>query len=449
MFKLLRFYSISSFIIIFIAAGLTTLLYRQVAIQWIDDVADRDHLILTRTALNSITPLLMAYLEPGADNALPPPGSELASALANLTRDGTANGVNVYNRQGILIFSTQSGATGTNLGKDPGLITAIKGSGSSDMKYRDMFTRFIMGVSVDDNLMKTYVPIRRTPSEPIVGVFEMHTDMSPLVHENERMFFITLFGSEFIFALLYGVLLLVVQRARNIIDAQQKDIQDRTANLEMLSRQLLDSDELHKKRIAFDLHEGLAQTLAAIKLNAESNSQNFGINNLALESIVPVLQDAIHEVRSIATELRPPGLDDFGLLTTINGFCREFERMNPDIRVEQEHSMQGKTVPEPLKIVIYRIIKSTFNNIALSANTDRIRVALQLTDDMITLTISDIPTESFSASNVVRHEFNPKQRFAEMHDRTIISRGVFTAKHGKSSGVTLRSSWADIGFDAN
>ncbi|HET7832432.1 MAG TPA: histidine kinase [Gallionella sp.] len=442
MFKLLRFYSISSFIIIFIAAGLTTLLYRQVAIQWIDDVADRDHLVLTQAALNSVRPLVMPHLDSDADPIPPSLGAELASALANLTHHGAATVVSIHDLRGVTIFSTQSGTVGTNAGSNPGFAAALNGNASSNMKYLDIFNRFFKKVSADDNRMRTFVPIRRTLTGPIVGVFEMRTDMSSLVHENERMFFIILFGSEFIFALLYGVLLLVVKRARNIIDVQQKDIQERTATLEVLSRQLLDSDELHKKRIAFDLHEGLAQTLAAIKLNAENNSRNFGISNVSLEAIVPVLQDAIHEVRNIATELRPPSLDDFGLLTTINGFCREFERMNPDIRVEQEHSTEGKKVPEPLKIVIYRIIKATFNNIALGANTDRIRVALQMTDDMITLTISDIPTESYSASNVVRHEFNPKQRFAEMHDRTIISRGVFTAKHGKSSGVTLRSSWA-------
>ncbi len=443
MFKLLRFYSIASFIIIFIAAGLTTLLYRQVAIQWIDDVADRDHLVLTQAALNSVRPLLMAHLDSGAAPIPLSLGPELTSALANLTHNGAATIANIYDRRGMMLFSTQSGTMGTKPGSDPGFAAAINGNASSNMQYLDIFNRLFNKTTDDDNRMKTFVPIRRTFDGPILGIFEMRTDMSSFVHENERMFFIILFGSEFIFALLYGILLLVVQRAKNIINTQQKDIQERTATLEVLSRQLLDSDEQHKKRIAFDLHEGLAQTLAAIKLNAENNSRNFGINNVSLEAIVPVLQDAIHEVRSIATELRPQSLDDFGLLTTINGFCREFERVNPDIRVEQEHSTEGKKVPEPLKIVIYRIIKATFNNIALSANTDRIRVALQMTDDMITLTISDIPTESYSASNVVHHEFNPKQRFAEMHDRTIISRGVFTAKHGKSSGVTLRSSWAN------
>lgn len=447
MFKLLRFYSIASFVIIFVAAALVTLLYRQVTIQWIDDVADKDHLVLAQTALNSVKPKLAAYLDSKA-NDVSPRGlqPELAIALGNLLQDSSVNKINIYDRRGMVAFSTQSDQIIANPGNTPGFISALNGGTFSHMEYRDMFNR-LSGTTADDNLMKTFIPIRKAPAEPILGVFEMHTDMSPWVLENERRFLIILFGSEFILAILYGVLLLVVRRARNIIETQQKDIQERTANLEILSRKLLDSDEQQKKRIAFDLHEGLAQTLAAIKLNAENNRHNFDTNT-PLESIVPVLQSAIHEVRNIATELRPSSLDDFGLLSTINSFCREFERMNPDIRVEQEHCVQGRKVPEPLKIVIYRIIKSAFNNIALSSNTDRIRVALQLTDDMITLTISDIPTEFFSAANadadIVRQDAdpNPKLRFTEMHDRTIISGGVFTAKHGKASEVTLRASWA-------
>ena len=78
-------------------------------------------------------------------------------------------------------------------------------------------------------------------------------------------------------------------------------------------------EEQKKQKIAIDLHEGLAQTLSAIKVNVESSSRGNlrDANAQPLEHIVPVLQNAIQEVRSIATELRPSSLDDLGLLPTI------------------------------------------------------------------------------------------------------------------------------------
>ena len=83
-----------------------------------------------------------------------------------------------------------------------------------------------------------------------------------------------------------------------------------------------------------------------------------------MDSIIPMLQEAIQEVRTIATDLRPASLDDLGLLPTLNWLCREFEQQHPGIRIERQISLQEQDIPPPLKVILYRIIVSVLDDVA-------------------------------------------------------------------------------------
>ncbi|MCK9199966.1 MAG: histidine kinase [Gallionella sp.] len=448
MFKLLRFYSVTSFIIIFLTAALLTLFYRQVTMHWIEHLAKTNNLAVAQTALNFVGPELATYLESVPDAGERGIGShglpaELAAHIRRVMQDTTVSRIEIYNRNGLLIFSTHTTPTAPPQARNPGFLAALGGRVSGSMVFMDTFDR-LAGTAATDNLMQTYTPIRSGPT--VLGVFETHTDMSHLIEESDRVMFSILVGAELILALLYAILFFVVRHAKNIITAQQKTILERTASLKILSENLLRSEESSKKKIATDLHEGLAQTLSAIKINVENTelTKAYGANTQSLEAIVPVLQNAIHEVRAIATELRPSSLDDLGLLPTINWFCREFEQRHPKIRIQREISLQEHKIPSQLKIVIYRIIESAFKNIAKYSSTDQIRFVLHQADDMIHLIIGDTPAMQPAVATIARFApgSGPQLRFAEIKERTSLSGGVFSTRMKKTGWVTLHSSWA-------
>jgi signal transduction histidine kinase len=343
-------------------------------------------------------------------------------------------------------LSTLDEPVSADHGADPGFQSSMRGEVFSSMVFRDMLGRLFAASSAEDNRMLTFTPIRSGPGTPVLGVFETRTDMSHLVEESDRVLLFFLAGAELILALLSAMLLVVVRHARNILHIQHKTIRERTATLEILSKSLLNGEELKKKKIAADLHEGLAQTLSAIKINMESTelAKACGEDSQPLESIVPVLQSAIHEVRTIATQLRPSSLDDLGLLPTLNWFCREFEHQHPDIRIQKEIFLREGTIPSHLKIDIYRIIESAFKNIAKYSNTDQIRFVMHLADDMIHLIIGDTPTIRPAITHISPTDpaADPQFRFAEMKERTSLSGGVFSSTLERMGGVTLRASWA-------
>jgi signal transduction histidine kinase len=235
---------------------------------------------------------------------------------------------------------------------------------------------------------------------------------------------------------------------RDITDRKlaEDEIRQRTAALEMLSAKMLSVDEMEKKKLAFGLHEGLAQTLISIKMRIEHKLAQFAASKAhdeSLAAIIPLLQSVIADVQKIATGLRPSSLDELGLLPTIDWFCREFERRHPAIVVTEEISVRENDVPAPLKIVIYRIVESAFTDIARYESTDQIGLALRLEDRAITLAIDDTSQDLRYAATAERHTDSDLQaRFAEAQERTTLSGGSFTIARRKTGGVTLRASWA-------
>lgn len=448
MFKMLRFYAIAGFINIFIASALITLFYRELNIDWISGLVEKSNRPLAQAALNSVKPGLVAYLESSTKAVAPgnaqvefPP--DLVATIKSMTRETPVTGFRAYHRDGRVAFSTTPGQIGTIQSGNPGVKSALGGAIATHLAYRDAFS-FMKQANAEDNLLKTYIPVRGLSGPAVLGVFELDTDVSGIVQDNSRSLSFFLVGTGLVLALLYAALVFVARRTRKAIEIQQQSILERTAALETLSRRLIKSEEVKNKKIANDLHEGLAQTLSAIKANVESSRQRMHIDDehtQSLESIVPVIQSAIQEVRSIATELRPSSLDDLGLIPTLNWMCREFTRLHPEMQIERYIELPEAGIPVALKIVIFRIIEMTLENIAQHAETDRIELALQLEDETITLEIAYTSTAQAMHPDLAP---DPKLRFADMRERTILSYGEFSVTRNRAGGIRLYAAWSGV-----
>ncbi len=164
---------------------------------------------------------------------------------------------------------------------------------------------------------------------------------------------------------------------------------------EGLANQLITVQEDERKRIAAELHDGIGQGLSAIKYSLEneakklSQSQVQGETVEALEGITQSMQEAIGELRRIALGLRPAMLEDLGILSTLDWFCRHYHRSHPQIDVAKRYAIAESDIPQPLKVVIYRIVQEAFNNVARHARADQVSLELQKTKTAIRLLIKD------------------------------------------------------------
>jgi signal transduction histidine kinase len=452
MFKLLRFYAIASLVGMLLAVAAITLFYRGIIEQSIVELAEKNNQVLAQTTLNALKPDLTEFLasmsEQRADAVMPHTTPALAASINGLLLDDAIAKIKIYNRWGQVVYSTDPHQIGERLPTSPGFAAAIHGRVKSELLYRDSFNRFDEETETD-NLIQTYIPIRASPGTPIIGVFEIYTDVDALVKHNQQSMFFIIAGISLILALLYIGLLLAVRHASRIIQTQQRTIEERSKILEALSAQLFQSEERDKQKLAYQLHEGLAQTLSAIKLNVESGYPGVAANDVrrrgsrAVHEMVPVLQHAIQEVRTLATNLHPASLDDLGLLPTLNWFAREFEKQHPTIHVEQQFSLSTQKLSGALEIALYRVIESALNSIAQFADTDRVLIALWHTEGVLTLIIDDTPSGTYDVSAVTLMDNDPylHSQLATIRERTLLSGGTFSAARNSAGGIVLRATW--------
>ncbi len=160
-----------------------------------------------------------------------------------------------------------------------------------------------------------------------------------------------------------------------------------------------------------------------------------------LQATIPVIQEAIEEVRGIEMGLRPSMLDDLGILATISWLCREFETIYSGISIEKEISINEDEVPDRLKTVIYRVLQEALNNVAKHGKADQVHVCLRRNKGSIELEIKDNGL-GFDIKEAL--SIDGSQRglgIASMRERTELSGGSFTIESTRGAGTTVRALW--------
>lgn len=138
------------------------------------------------------------------------------------------------------------------------------------------------------------------------------------------------------------------------------------------SRQLIRSQEGERKRIATELHDGLGQSLLIIRnmvtLSKKANPEDEMLNTMSETSMA-----ALEEVRAISRDLRPPELDQLGLVKAIESAAKRL-RESSGINIETDVD----TLPDKLEpdhdIAIFRIIQEALNNVIKHARANQAKV---------------------------------------------------------------------------
>ena len=220
------------------------------------------------------------------------------------------------------------------------------------------------------------------------------------------------------------------------------------AQLRTLSTRLLTAQEEERKRISRELHDSIGSSLSAVKLgleNTQTQIEEGTVTTEGIEALIATTQRSIDEVRRIMTDLRPSMLDDLGLITTIGWFCRQCETIYSKIRIEKQIGAVEADIPEPLKIVIFRIIQEALNNAAKYSRAERVKLSFMKTDHSIELTIEDNGV-GFDLKSVLSGENDGRGLgMTSMRERTELSGGVFSIESAPGAGTFIRAVWPTNG----
>lgn len=179
-----------------------------------------------------------------------------------------------------------------------------------------------------------------------------------------------------------------------IIAVSDTTEQKRSADqIHFLTRELIKAQEKERARIARDLHDHLGQDLSSLKIVSETLFEP-GVpvpRNIRerTEELSEMLQNAIDAVRDMAYDLRPPGLDELGLVHTVYQYCEDFQDRT-GIQVDfVAAGMENLSPGHEIEINIYRTIQEAFNNIMRHSGARHVQIRLVSSSPHIILRIED------------------------------------------------------------
>jgi PAS domain S-box-containing protein len=196
---------------------------------------------------------------------------------------------------------------------------------------------------------------------------------------------------------------------RDVTDKKNADItlQESEKKLRLLSNSLLAAQENERKRIAFDLHDELGQSLVALKIRLRNIGEqlNSGLD-LQLEECMNSLHSITDYVRKMSKDLSPSMLKDLGLIPAIRSLFKqmaELYKLEIKVSIDQIES----SLPEDTKINIFRIFQETLTNIGKHAQASLVSVDITQDDGTVYCNITDNGI-GFDTAQVAKRRYNEK-----------------------------------------
>lgn len=229
MFKLNRYYSITSLIGIVISIFILSSFFNKLALNTLMENQTRANTDLTHSFANAVWKEFDVFFSSSSQlSAEQLRQREEIDKLQRITRQQMQNTnivkVKIYNLNGLTIFSTDSKQIGKNKSQNKGFLQAKSGTVASEITFRNEFYAF-EDVIVDRNLISSYIPIRNSHNI-IKAVFEVYSDVTPLVDHMESTQNKIIFGVLTALGILYIFLFLIVRRADSIIKQQYLERQE-------------------------------------------------------------------------------------------------------------------------------------------------------------------------------------------------------------------------------
>ncbi len=167
----------------------------------------------------------------------------------------------------------------------------------------------------------------------------------------------------------------------------------RVANrkLRELNERIFQTQEEERKRVSRELHDGISQSVAAVKFSVEAaqlHQQNKGPVNSELEHALALIQKTMSDIRSISHQLHPRILEEYGLGAALDELGREFEART-QIKVSVTRLMIRNILSTELKNALYRIAQESLTNIERHAYAKNVSIKLEVVAKSLHLEISD------------------------------------------------------------
>lgn len=210
--------------------------------------------------------------------------------------------------------------------------------------------------------------------------------------------------------------------------------------LRLLSHRILSAQEEERKKISRELHDQIAQMLAGINVHLATFKGAAAISTVGLNRKIRntqrMVEKSVRTVHRFARELRPPVLDDLGLIPAVQSYLKHFTertgilvRLTISAKIEELHSDK--------RTVLYRVAQAALTNVGQHAEATGIDLGITLTGDVAEMTVHD----NGRGFDVDRVFFSPKNKrlgLIGMRERVEMVGGDFNIKSIAGEGTAIK-----------
>ena len=163
--------------------------------------------------------------------------------------------------------------------------------------------------------------------------------------------------------------------------------------IQTLTHELIKAQENERYKIARDLHDHIAQDLSSLKIGLQAifdgQLKDNGDSRNQSQHLIQILQRSISEVRNLAYDLRPPGLDQFGLVRTLFTYCEDFAQANA-LKIDFiAAGLDTLSLEDDIQINLYRLIQEALYNVKRHARAKGVTIRLVASSPNLMLRIID------------------------------------------------------------
>ena len=198
-------------------------------------------------------------------------------------------------------------------------------------------------------------------------------------------------------------------------------------------RSVLDGQEIERQRLSRELHDGLGQSLIAIKLRLES--LDFDADPKAqqiIDNIRESFNRLIDEVRRISNNLMPAALHEFGLENALRNHCEELSAQT-NINLQFSNNGSPVAMSRKTKTYLYRIAQEALNNVVKHSKASQVKVSLHKEAGSVQLIVED-------NGRGINHEESCKGKgngLYNMRERVNLLHGTMEIKTAAGKGTSI------------
>ena len=159
-----------------------------------------------------------------------------------------------------------------------------------------------------------------------------------------------------------------------------------------LLRQVLTAQEVERKRVSLDLHDGPLQSLGVGLIHADTLRKRAESSPIVSQDIDQLRRDfasVVDEVRGLIADLRPEVLDSYGLLPALEAHTRRINETT-GLEIEITYTLEDR-LPPYLEALVYRLVQEALTNVRKHARASRAALAIEADEEAgsVTVRVSD------------------------------------------------------------